>query len=85
MSLEDFFDQKLGTKKKESKVIERIPNRIPKIVKLNAPNHIKTLFDNLDKSITSMWGLQKDGKIKWDSKYNQWVSFKEWFKEMMEK
>lgn len=28
------------------------------------PNHIKMLFDNIDKSISSIWGLQKNGKIK---------------------
>jgi len=50
--------------------------------KLIVPNYIKNLFDNLDKSISSAWGMQKNGKIKWDSKYNQWETFKLWFMEV---
>jgi len=51
--------------------------------KLVVPAHIKTLFDNLDKSINSVWGVQKNGKIKWDAKFSMWLVFKEYFKELM--
>jgi len=55
----------------------------PKPAKLVVPEHIKVLFNNLDKSIGSVWGVQKNGKIKWDAKYSMWVVFKEYFKELM--
>ncbi|KKM25450.1 hypothetical protein LCGC14_1594790, partial [marine sediment metagenome] len=53
-----------------------------KPAKLVVPEHIKVLFDSLDKSISSAWGVQKNGKIKWDAKYNMWLVFKEYFKEL---
>ena len=45
------------------------------------PDPIVILFNNLDKSITSMWGVQKNGKVKWDAKYNMWLAFKKWFED----
>jgi len=54
-----------------------------KPAKLVVPDHIKTLFNNLDKSINSVWGVQKNGKIKWDAKFSMWVVFKEYFEELM--
>lgn len=53
-----------------------------KPTKLVVPYHIKTLFDNLDKSISSVWGVQKSGKVKWDAKYSMWLVFKEYFREL---
>ena len=53
-----------------------------KPAKLVVPEHIKILFDNLDKSINSVWGVQKDGKVKWDAKYSMWLVFKKYFKEI---
>lgn len=69
-----------NTSEKESGV-PRMP-RVSKTVKLVVPEHIKILFDSLDKSISTVWGIQKDGKIKWDAKYNMWLAFKEYFKEL---
>ena len=54
-----------------------------KPVELVVPEHIKTLFSNLDKSINSVWGMQSNGKIKWDAKFSMWVVFKEYFEELM--
>ena len=54
-----------------------------KTTKLVVPEHIKTLFSNLDKSINSVWGMQSNGKIKWDAKFSMWVVFKEYFEELM--
>jgi len=42
---------------------------------------IKILFDNLDKSIASVWGPMPNGKNKWDAKYNMWLAFKKWLEE----
>lgn len=56
--------------------------RTPKSTKIIVPEHIKVLFDNLDKSISSVWGVQANGKVKWDAKYSMWVVFKEYFKEL---
>ncbi len=67
-------------KKSTKSTVRRVS---PKPAKLVVPEHIKVLFDNLDKSISSVWGVQKNGKIKWDAKYNMWVVFKEYFKELM--
>jgi len=55
----------------------------PKPTKMIVPEHIKVLFNNLDKSISSVWGVQANGKIKWDAKYSMWCVFKEYFKELM--
>lgn len=68
------------TGNKRPVVRRRTPSKPAKLV---VPEHIKILFNNLDKSISSVWGVQQNGKIKWDSKFNQWESFKIWFKEMM--
>lgn len=57
--------------------------RTTRTKKVVVPEHIKVLFDNLDKSINSVWGMQKNGKIKWDAKHAMWVVFKEYFKELM--
>lgn len=57
--------------------------RLPKPDKIVVPEHIKVLFDNLDKSISSVWGIQSNGKIKWDAKYSMWTVFKEYFKELL--
>jgi len=67
-------------KKKKNQPLRRSS---PKPTKLVVPAHIKTLFDNLDKSISSVWGMQENGKIKWDAKYSMWVVFKEYFKGLM--
>jgi len=75
MSLEDEIRQKLGKTKKPPKK----SNSTPRPRKLVIPNHIKIIFDNLDKSITSVWGPKSDGSNKWDAKYTMWISFKEWF------
>ena len=77
-------------KAKKSMESEQVPEDKPKVVrrerkkpaKLVVPEHIKVLFDSLDKSISSAWGVQKNGKIKWDAKYNMWLVFKEYFKEL---
>jgi len=81
MSLDEFIDEKLGINKPEKKEKRKYT---PKPKKLVIPNHIKILFDNLNKSISSIWGIQKNGKIKWDAKYNMWTSFKDWFNEISE-
>ena len=47
--------------------------------KENPPDPINILFDNLDKSITSVWGPRPSGKNKWDAKYTMWLAFKKWF------
>lgn len=60
-----------------------IPRVRTKPAKLVVPDHIKTLFDNLDKSISSVWGVQKNGKVKWDAKFSMWLVFKEYFKDLM--
>jgi len=69
----------------EEKKLKKSPVRrnVSKPTKFVVPKHIKTLFNNLDKSISSAWGVQSNGKVKWDSKYNQWIAFKEWFEELM--
>ncbi|KKN36762.1 hypothetical protein LCGC14_0770220 [marine sediment metagenome] len=48
--------------------------KIIKTKKLIVPDSIKGLFDNLDKSISSVFK-------KWDAKSNQWITFKKWFLE----
>ena len=48
-------------KKSKKPTVRRVS---PKQAKLVVPKHIKVLFDNLDKSISSVWGLQKNGKNK---------------------
>ena len=50
-----------------------------KPAKLVVPEYIRILFDNLDKSINSVWGLRPNGSNKWDAKYTLWLSFKKWF------
>ncbi len=86
MSLLDKL-KKFEESKNEVKIIPERKSKASKEnsrpVKLHIPAHIKVLFDNLDKSISSVWGVQKDGKIKWDAKYNMWLAFKEYFKELM--
>ena len=67
-------------KKSKKASTKRTPSKPAKLV---VPEHIKILFNNLDKSINSVWGVQKDGKIKWDAKYNMWLVFKEYFKELI--
>jgi len=79
------LDKEQKTKKKPE-VKETLTHKKPtETTKLVIPDFIDNLFDNIDKSITSMWGMQKDGKIKWDSKFNQWESFKMWFKKEVNK
>ena len=78
MSLSDFLDEKLGKSNKPPKQ----SNNTPRQRKLKVPEHIKNLFENLDKSITSVWGPKPNGNNKWDSKYSQWKTFKIWFEEM---
>ena len=79
MSLEEEIRQKLGKSKKPNNNTPRTPRqRKPKV-----PENIKILFENLDKSITSVWGPNSDGDNKWDAKYTMWLSFKKWFEEMM--
>lgn len=85
------FQKETEVKKAEKKINSqkelmfesKKPKETIKTTKLVIPEYIKKLFDNIDKSITSMWGIQKSGKIKWDSKFNQWETFKMWFMEMM--
>ena len=78
VSLEDAHDIPDEGKPKKSSV--RI--RTPKPTKLIVPEHIKILFENLDKSINSAWGIQSNGKVKWDAKYSMWIAFKNWFEEV---
>ena len=56
---------------------------LPKQDKLVVPEHIKNLFNDLDKSVSSVWGMQEDGKIKWVAKYKLWEIFRLWFKELI--
>ena len=73
-----------NTPEEEKKSTRSYTRRVqPKPVKLVIPDHIKTLFSNLDKSINSVWGMQSSGKIKWDAKFSMWVVFKEYFEELM--
>lgn len=59
-------------------------NQIDKIERIRAmgtpiiDDTVKVLFDNLDKSITSVWGPRPNGKNKWDAKYTMWLAFKQW-------
>ena len=80
-TLEAMMKLKEKLVQKNEQPIEKRP-RITRTKKVVVPDHIKVLFDNLDKSINSVWGVQKDGKIKWDAKYNLWVVFKEYFMEL---
>ncbi len=85
-SLRELMKQKLKEQeiqKEKSEIIgtiEIIDEEYEESVKLIVPKYIKILFDYIDKSISSNWGLQKNGNIKYDSKYTIWIVFKEWFK-----
>ena len=59
--------------------------RVSKPDKVVVPEHIKILFDSLDKSINSVWGSRPNKSNKWDAKYTMWVSFKKWFEELSNK
>ena len=81
---EEQKDKTPKDKKTQSNSTPRI-SRPPKPKKIIVPEYIINLFNNLDKSITSAWGIQQNKKVKWDSKYNQWESFKMWFEELSNK
>ena len=80
MSVDDFIAEKLGKSKKPEK-----PNtpRQPRQKKAKVPENIKISWDQISKSIESMWGKKrKDGTRKWESKYAHYLIFKNWFEEM---
>ncbi len=74
------FEEKSTNSLKESVENKRPTLKTSK--KLIIPEHIKDLFNDLDKSISSIWGMQKDGKIKWVAKYKLWTIYKKWFEEL---
>jgi len=71
------FEEKSDTSKKDSTRNKRTIPKSPK--KLVIPEHIKILFDDIDKSIESIWGIRENGKPKWVAKYKLWLVFKNWF------
>lgn len=73
------FEQKLGKTKKPPKKT----NGTPRPRKLIVPEHIITAWEQISKSIESIFGkIQKDGRRKWDSKYAHYLNFKKWFEKM---
>ena len=84
-SLEEKTLEAMKLKEKSFQKNEQPKEKRPRITrtkKVVVPEHIKVLFDNLDKSISSVWGVQSNGKVKWDAKFGMWVVFKKYFKEL---
>ncbi len=77
--IDKFLDEKLGKTKETPKTIERAPK--PK--KLIVPENVKISWEQISKSIESVFGkIQKDGSRKWDSKYAHYLIFKNWFEKV---
>jgi len=77
--IDKFLDEKLGKTNETPKTIERAPK--PK--KLIVPENVKISWEQISKSIESVFGkIQKDGSRKWDSKYAHYLIFKNWFEKV---
>ncbi|KKN12411.1 hypothetical protein LCGC14_1016660 [marine sediment metagenome] len=78
MSLEDKMRIKFGK-------IPKPPKKpsTPRTRKLTVPESVKISWKQISKSIESAWGkIQKDGTRKWDSKYDHYIIFKNWFEKV---
>lgn len=83
MSVKDDIRQKLGKSKKPKKPSNSTP-RTPRSRTPKVPENIKISWDQISKSIESVWGRKrKDGSRKWESKYAHYLIFKNWVEEMM--
>ncbi|KKN30018.1 hypothetical protein LCGC14_0838350 [marine sediment metagenome] len=83
MSLDEFFNEKLGIKKPEKR------KYTPKTKKLIVPQEIKRLLERINRNLDKTWGYdnkmgKEKGKPKYRNLWEDWNALKEWFNEISE-